>query len=101
MGEVGCISGTMKTKKILVKLDETDIKDITVLAEKKYALENLKKIIRDNSDLLNRCNEEVEQVTDLYNNWWDRMIDQYNFSSDILHNLIVDCEKGEIFLYSE
>lgn len=91
----------MKNNTVLVELSEDDVKDITILVEKRYALQNLEKIIGDNNSLQNRCNQELNQITDMYNNWWNKIINQYHLPLDILDRLIVDCENGEIIKLSE
>lgn len=81
-------------EKVVWKLSDKDFEDIQDLFEKKLALENLTKIIdAKDTELYEKFIKDYGKTLHEFNNWWKRMVREYNWEGS---NLWIKFETQEV-----
>lgn len=93
----------MKERKIVGKVTQEEGKQIQKLFEHKNGLLELAKILDgSNTDLYNKLVEDLGKTNILFQDWWSKMSEKYQWESQVDGNWEIDFDNNDIYLnYSE
>lgn len=86
----------IKIQKILCQVTEAEKKDIQLIFEKKTALENLFKIITNESEIYERIIQDYTKASKEYTNWWQNIAKIYHIDDNYINKLVINFETNEI-----
>lgn len=86
-------------KKLVGQVTPEEKKEIQTLFERRNGLNELAKILTaDNSDLYEKLVKDMGKTGSKFQNWWDRMVQKYQWESAPDGNWEINFETCEIFL---
>ena len=85
--------------KIVGKVTEEERNEIQALFERRNGLQDLAKILTaDNSDLYEKLVKDLGETGYRFQNWWDRMVEKYNWEGKDGGNWSINFDTCEILL---
>lgn len=86
-------------KKIVGKVTEKEKREIQTLFERRNGLNELAKIVTaDNDTLYEKLVMDMGETGQKFQNWWNRMSEQYKWESHETGNWEIDFNTNEIYL---
>ncbi|MBQ6724764.1 MAG: CXXX repeat peptide modification system protein [Paludibacteraceae bacterium] len=86
-------------KKLVGQVTPEEKNEIQTLFERRNGLNELAKILTaDNSDLYEKLVKDMGETGSKFQNWWDRMVQKYQWESAPNGNWEINFETCEIFL---
>ena len=92
----------MSEKKVVGQVTVEEKNEIQTLFERRNGLNELAKIVTaDNTDLYEKLVKDLGETGTKFQNWWDRMVEKYQWESSINGSWEINFETCEIFLVVE
>lgn len=86
-------------KKLVGNVSEKEKLEIQALFERRNGLNELAKIVTvDNDALYEKLVKDLGETGHRFQNWWDRMVAQYNWESHEKGNWEINFSTNEIYL---
>lgn len=85
----------------ICRLTNHEATQVYELIEKRNALSNLKKLlegIEKNKYLYCQCKNDYDKINEMYQMWWENIIEKYQLGTCVEERLIVDVV-GEKIMY--
>ena len=85
----------------ICRLTNHEATQVYELIEKRNALSNLKKLLEGkekNKYLYCQCKNDYDKINEMYQMWWENIIEKYQLGSCVEERLIVDVV-GEKIMY--
>lgn len=85
----------------ICRLTNHEATQVYELIEKRNALSNLKKLLEGkekNKYLYCQCKNEYDKINEMYQMWWENIIEKYQLGTCVEERLIVDVV-GEKIMY--
>ena len=85
----------------ICRLTNHEATQVYELIEKRNALSNLKKLLEGkekNKYLYCQCKNDYDKINEMYQMWWENIIEKYQLGTCVEERLIVDVD-GEKIMY--
>ena len=87
------------TKKLVGQVTPEEKNEIQALFERRNGLNELAKILTaDNAELYDKLVKDLGETSTKFQNWWDRMVEKYQWESAENGNWEIKFDTNEIFL---
>ena len=89
-------------KKLVGQVTPEERNEIQTLFERRNGLNELAKILTaDNAELYDKLVKDLGETSTKFQNWWDRMVDKYQWESVEGGNWEINFDTCEIFLVTQ
>lgn len=89
-------------KKLVGQVTPEERTEIQTLFERRNGLNELAKILTaDNAELYDKLVKDLGETSTKFQNWWDRMVDKYQWESVEGGNWEINFDTCEIFLVTQ